>query len=526
MFFTQLSRRLGWTGTHSPREGAILWTALAFLRGRSPKMRYLCSTTGIALLIAAALILTALPGIGSLPLSVPETPTTAPASLPTAAAHADAPAHPKLLLVTRGNYVLEKIVKKIGMSADATIMTPEKYESNGTSGRDVVIFDCYQPKKAPLPRGILYFGVVPPGSKLAEVDAQGTTVIAKDLVADPSPGDSPSGSEKDGTRFYVAKAIKLRQQPNWTTVVLSQRGSLIVAHGAAGLREIVVPFDLRNSNWPLKPGFPNFVYASIIWLAGAESQPLSDRPTTAPTTQPQAGFVPLLQLRLVARPGDDSDADEMVDPDNHQTVRVLKKVEIDERDVLRAYTEKSESGLTVRIDLSEEGAKKFGKLTGANIHHQLAIVFKGSLLTAPMIQSRISAAVMISPGANGFSDAEAHALADSINSLTPSPASAPTTQPGAAAGAESPQLGSTSPGSAPVVITTRSGNTYLKLLDAHGHVCFQLFNLRQRTDDQELKDLADSIHVTINSPVDSESLSPGWIEQTFNALNFYLVPLN
>jgi preprotein translocase subunit SecD len=120
---------------------------------------------------------------------------------------------------------------------------------------------------------------------------------------------------------------------------------------------------------------------------------------------------------MVAEPGDATDADVMVDPSSGQTVRVLKTVELDDHDVARAYPVKQEYGEpAVGVDFSTAGAEKFAKLTAANINRRLAIVFNGSLVSAPTIRTKISASAVIAGGGpSGFTTQQAQAIIDSIN---------------------------------------------------------------------------------------------------------------
>jgi preprotein translocase subunit SecD len=67
---------------------------------------------------------------------------------------------------------------------------------------------------------------------------------------------------------------------------------------------------------------------------------------------------------------------------------VLKAIELDERDVARAYPIKTPTGESaVGVDFTEAGAKKFEKLTASNINRRLAIVLNGALLSAPTSSS-------------------------------------------------------------------------------------------------------------------------------------------
>ena len=74
-----------------------------------------------------------------------------------------------------------------------------------------------------------------------------------------------------------------------------------------------------------------------------------------------------------------------------------------------AFVEAGEFGLPeVSFRLNKEGAKAFGRLTGANINKRLAIVLDGKVQSAPVIQSRITDAGRIT---GRFSREEAHDLA-------------------------------------------------------------------------------------------------------------------
>ena len=63
----------------------------------------------------------------------------------------------------------------------------------------------------------------------------------------------------------------------------------------------------------------------------------------------------------------------------------------------------------VEFKLNDEGGRKFGMLTGDNIHRQLAIILDGRVFSAPTIQSRIPGGSGIITGS--FSDEEARDLA-------------------------------------------------------------------------------------------------------------------
>jgi SecD/SecF fusion protein len=74
-----------------------------------------------------------------------------------------------------------------------------------------------------------------------------------------------------------------------------------------------------------------------------------------------------------------------------------------------AYVEPGEFGLPeVSFRMTKEGAKSFGRLTGANVGKRLAIVLDGKVQSAPVVQSRITDAGRIT---GRFTREEAHDLA-------------------------------------------------------------------------------------------------------------------
>ncbi len=67
------------------------------------------------------------------------------------------------------------------------------------------------------------------------------------------------------------------------------------------------------------------------------------------------------------------------------------EVAMDGRDVEAASSSHDESGRpSVSFNMTPEGARKFGQVTEANLHKQLAIILDDVLQSAPVIQSRIS----------------------------------------------------------------------------------------------------------------------------------------
>ena len=176
--------------------------------------------------------------------------------------------------------------------------------------------------------------------------------------------------------------------------------------------DIVFDVPLDDSLFAIRPP-PGYEVRELSPMGFQSIKLPATAPATRPAdTQPHAHLPPRLEFRLVAEPGDPSDADEMIDPINKQPLRVLKAVELDDRDVARAsYETKTQDGdVAVDIEFDDLGTNKFEKLTTAHVNHRLAVVFDGKLLSAPMILSPMSKWAVIMGGRDGFTRAQVASL--------------------------------------------------------------------------------------------------------------------
>jgi preprotein translocase subunit SecD len=107
-----------------------------------------------------------------------------------------------------------------------------------------------------------------------------------------------------------------------------------------------------------------------------------------------AKTAPRLQFRLVAGENDTAPFEEMPDPGDKtgkRTLRILKEVLLDESAVAAASATTDPRGRPqLSFSLTPAGAERFARITGSNIDRQLAIVFDGKVIAAPIIKSRIS----------------------------------------------------------------------------------------------------------------------------------------
>ncbi len=137
-----------------------------------------------------------------------------------------------------------------------------------------------------------------------------------------------------------------------------------------------------------------------------------------------------LEFRLVAAEGNtNTPADELADPNDRtgQTkLRILKEVLLDSSAVASASLESGQSeDKTISVILKSDAARKFSDITATNIGRQLAIVWRGRVLKAPVIRSKITGPAVEVTGK--LSDAECQVLLDLLNFKNKPPATGQTT---------------------------------------------------------------------------------------------------
>ena len=132
---------------------------------------------------------------------------------------------------------------------------------------------------------------------------------------------------------------------------------------------------------------------------------------------------PLLQFRWVAGDADtNAPADELLFTDGRgkqSKMRVLKDILMDGSAIAIAGLPVSLSNRTeILVALTAVGERKFAQLTAANIHRRLAIVWRGRVLSAPVIQTAITSGELQISG--NMTDAESQELSEVLNHHEPS----------------------------------------------------------------------------------------------------------
>ncbi len=213
----------------------------------------------------------------------------------------------RVLLVTRGNFFLESLLR-----ADEQIafdqLTPDAFQPAQAAGFDAVVLDDFLPpaltELAGLPTGNFLFLHRAPlptdGEELAHplltdldaaspllrlVNLRDVTVLRAQSWTLPEPGPAPGG-----WRFNAP--VRSLEHP---LVVTGERGTQ---------RLVALAFGAADSDLPLRVAFPLFIHDAVGWLAGRDQtaetpdalragDPIVLAPGETLWTQPQRTFQPL-----------------------------------------------------------------------------------------------------------------------------------------------------------------------------------------------------------------------------------------
>jgi len=205
----------------------------------------------------------------------------------------------RVMLVTDGNYFLEKAVQSLNLKDPATV-TPRVYEAafnqekNNPGQFDVILFDRYQPRQLPPAGSFIYFGAVPPEQKLTVAKENDKPVMIRDVGVLDWKRDHPMLRYLSLGRVYIGEALKLQAPPEAEVLVDGTKGPLVVLFREGRRTHLVVAFDLLQSTWPMRVSFPLFMANAMQYLAiGSE---MDVRQSYPPGSTPQ---VPRIDLQKV-----------------------------------------------------------------------------------------------------------------------------------------------------------------------------------------------------------------------------------
>ncbi|HEX5399398.1 MAG TPA: hypothetical protein VFY06_10160, partial [Verrucomicrobiae bacterium] len=125
-----------------------------------------------------------------------------------------------------------------------------------------------------------------------------------------------------------------------------------------------------------------------------------------------------LQFRLIAPEGSSEPADRLPGISGGTRFSVLREILMDGSAVAQASLNfNTDASRKIEIQFTEPGKRRFAEITASNIHHQLAIVFRGKVLSAPYIQSAIPGGQCQIEGGM-MSRKDIYALLDCLNRTT------------------------------------------------------------------------------------------------------------
>ena len=211
-----------------------------------------------------------------------------------------------VLLVTEGNYFLQKVLDAMNLEHPDTL-SPIKYEDKKPQQYDVIIFDRYEPKFMPSSGNFVWFGALATGLKLKPMKLGEETAVVKDTMVLDWKRDHPILRGLQLGKMYVGEAIKLQVPLETETLVEGFKAPLILLHREGRSTHLVCTFDLLQSNWPLRLSFPIFMHNALQYLAlGTEMDVRESFPPGATPKIPRTNLqkveaekgTPLKELKL------------------------------------------------------------------------------------------------------------------------------------------------------------------------------------------------------------------------------------
>ncbi|HSU67870.1 MAG TPA: hypothetical protein VLJ39_13420, partial [Tepidisphaeraceae bacterium] len=227
-----------------------------------------------------------------------------------------------VLLVTDGNYFLERAIQSMHLKAP-DIMQTASYEgktADELSKYDVILFDRYTPKIVPAAGNFIYFGCVPPttadrGQKItAAVDSAGNPELISDEEVLDWKRDNPMLKDLALNRLYVAQAMKLNVPLDAQTLIDGLKGPLVVLAKDGQRTNLVIGFDVLQSNWPFEPSFPMFLHRALQYMAIGSDMDV--RQSFEPGTSP---VIPRANLQRI---GPDLKQIKLLGPKGTQTLKI------------------------------------------------------------------------------------------------------------------------------------------------------------------------------------------------------------
>jgi hypothetical protein len=164
------------------------------------------------------------------------------------------------------NPFLDRALQSLNLK-DMKTMTAQEYEKAVPTDFDVIVFDRYSPTTLPPAGNFVYFGGIPPDSKLKAETKEGKRVIVEGGEVLDWKRDHPILRSLSLSKLYAAEMLKLLPPLDAEVLIEGVNGPMLVLYREGRRTHLVVSFDTLQSNWPTRPSFPVFIYNAMQFLA-------------------------------------------------------------------------------------------------------------------------------------------------------------------------------------------------------------------------------------------------------------------
>lgn len=170
----------------------------------------------------------------------------------------------RILLVSSGNFFLERaLALEPNCIVDKAPQVPETEKGSGMSGRyDVVIFDGTKPE--PVKAKAVWLIGVADGEFVRKVG------IANQPAVTAWEREHPVLRFVDLSAVLIDKAVKVELSP-WAQSIADAKETPLIALGERSNRRwLFISFNLLDSDFPLRVGFPIFIANALRWSVGGQ----------------------------------------------------------------------------------------------------------------------------------------------------------------------------------------------------------------------------------------------------------------
>ena len=166
----------------------------------------------------------------------------------------------RVLLVSRGNRYLQAALQLIpGLRLD--VVAPDEYSRGRVASGyyDVVFYDSFVPDDTPR---VNSFFINPPQAVAGfSVERR----VEAPAITDWNLGH-PLFASLVLRELNVAVSGQFDEQPGDVRLIGTPTGPIAVAHEVGGARQVAFGFDFADSDLPLRVGFPQLIFNTVLWM--------------------------------------------------------------------------------------------------------------------------------------------------------------------------------------------------------------------------------------------------------------------